>query len=54
MRFAYQELMFLIVQLLLKFRVVPGPSTEIGEIKTEECCSTRTPVNGIFCKLQRL
>jgi len=53
MRFAYAELKLVIANMLTKYRLLPGPSTET-DITTWESYSTMTPKNGVFCKVERL
>lgn len=53
MRFAYMELQLVLANLLLKYRLEPGPSTE-EKIETVETFATLVPKNGVFCKITRL
>ena len=50
--FAYNELMILVSQIVMRSRLEPGPSTEIGQIQTKETVSTLVPKNGVFCKIK--
>ena len=51
LRFSYMETNLILANLLRKYRILPGPSTEHGTIETKEFFSTRIPKNGVFCKL---
>lgn len=54
MRFSYLENNLITAKLLLRYRLLPGPRTEIGICETKETFSTRTPKNGVWCRLEPL
>ena len=54
MRLAYLEINLVLVKLMTTFRILPGPSTETGRLKTKESYGTMAPVNPIYIKLKLL
>ena len=52
LRLGYSSLSLLIAELLVCYKLVPGPSSTIGWLPTSENFFTLIPENDIYCKLE--